>query len=167
MLNRISDTFNVWYVPLTFQWWNILPNNTGTFRIYCTFNPFMSCYVRVVEFVYFKIKRAFCVMISAFKALHTCVNPCKSSFPSIKIKVTYLHLYFSNATGSGNNATLVRKSFSVLSQFLFCFTNIIRFWLFTCLPLTATPRTAFFKPLRLFTCLHFTLRYISSWVSVA
>jgi len=41
---------------------------------------------------------------------------------------------FLNATASGNNAALVRKFLSVLPQFIYCYTNILRFWLFTCLP---------------------------------
>jgi len=61
----------------------------------------MSRYLMVVEFVYVKIKRAFCIMINPFKAPHTCVNQCISSLPSIVIR------HNQSNTHEANSAILV------------------------------------------------------------
>jgi len=71
--------------------------------------------------------------------------------------------FLETVTASGNNATFARKLFFRFSQF-----NLLLHqyhWVFdfslVCL-FTATSRTTSFIPLRLFKCVSFTLRCISS-----
>jgi len=111
MLSFISKTGNVLYITAIFQWCNTLLNSSGI--LIPTLNNlgllswlcYSSCRLRVVEFLYVIIKRTLCVMINTFKAPHTSINQCKSSFPSIKIRHNQSNTLFTRLTTVNHNTS--------------------------------------------------------------